>query len=207
MKTFVFGILGLLITCFVGITVLMLSTLDTRKNNLENDLALSLETAMKEAYSYAGTAEGFSEEEFQAALVENIISQTGDQPDRLQIHLLALDLEKGLVSVEVVKQVQTVWRQTQISCLKTLILDRSADTEEQWVQIRFLVEHMEYAAFELPEHDAVILPPEPHRAGVVFQGWRLAGSEICYSAENPRFADVTESMDFEAIFVQEGENV
>lgn len=179
MKTAIIGTICAALAVLTIVIVLTISGGGTRQTNLENDLSDALETSVKEILVEAksnGTIH--TEEEMKAALVENIMAGVNDNSISTKVNLIDLDMNKGLVSVEVVKEYKQVNGNTStVSATKTVIVDQpnTARTYQDYT-VKYYIDDWVYASYTIREGDDLIQPDNPTQKGSTFAGWAVKGT-------------------------------
>lgn len=119
MKNIILGIIGvcvILYTFFAGLDVL---TFQTSKNEMEKQVSRIVENVLEAEYQ-TGDAEVAKEKLTQE--ITSAISKNGT----VKVEVLAMDLEKGLLSVKVTKQLGLFnGKQREIVVEKTAIIERA----------------------------------------------------------------------------------
>ena len=122
-----------------------------------------------------------STEEFIADFNQNLILSI-ESDSVLEVNILSVDIEKGLLDVEVVETfAQPNGSKGTVSCRKTIILEEYKSYAPAYYIVDFLVEKenqpgafISFKNFSICENSRVIVPSAfPVRKGETFIGWSL----------------------------------
>ncbi len=169
MKHVILSMVGMLIifyTITIGFSVL---STQTRKNELENNLARIVEVTLENYY-----LNGYGEaelSELQQNLINEIEESLGEDADVL-VQIQAFDMQKGIISVRVEESYQQFNGKTKIlSCEKTAIVEKR-NPEKQMVTVQFLVEGEVYKEYQLLQGEVCPMPKLPESGYI---GWQAEG--------------------------------
>lgn len=171
----------LLLSILIGLTIYSESTRSNELNNIVNTASEQALTNLKLKKQY----EINDEDEFVADFVENLIVSINSDSD-ITVNVLAVDMEKGLLDVEVIEIYQTpIGTTKECSCRKTIILD-NIDSSSQNVIITFVTDKLVNGEYtiggevfyqEKIQSGNEIIPPEnmgisvPTKKDHTFVGW------------------------------------
>ena len=121
MKNILLGLIGVMITVYTLLIGLNILTVQSHKNQLERNLSRVVKNVLE------GEFEQSSEESILQMIQEEVSDVMQDKGER-EVEILALDLQKGILSVRVTEYITTiVGTQKEIVIEKTALLERSAD--------------------------------------------------------------------------------
>lgn len=121
MKNILLGLIGVMITIYTLLIGLNILTVQSHKNQLEKNLSRVVKNVLEGEYGQA------SEESIQRMIQEEVSDVMQDKGQRV-VEILALDLQKGILSVRVTEYITTiVGTQKEIVVEKTALIERSAD--------------------------------------------------------------------------------
>lgn len=173
-------------TCLVLCVVIILTVNNyhTRKNEIEETVAVALDQAM-EALKFEDRH--YSPENYQELvndLLQQIIFQISSDCD-VDINILTVDLDKGIIDVEVVAHYKWANTKRNVSVRRTILLEEyesidsviEANKEETVVKVRFLSEGILHSEISVLYGEPVPKPSDPSKTGWVFAGWYVQGDE------------------------------
>ena len=118
MKNILLGLIGVMITVYTLLIGLNILTIQVHKNQLEKNLSRVVKNVLEGEMGQA------SEESIQQMICEevsDVIQEKGD----LVVEILALDLQKGILSVRITERITTITgNEKEIVLEKTAILER-----------------------------------------------------------------------------------
>ena len=121
MKNILLGLIGVMITVYTLLIGLNILTVQSHKNQLERNLSRVVKNVLE------GEFEQSSEESILQMIQEEVSDVMQDKGER-EVEILALDLQKGILSVRVTEYITTiVGTQKEIVIEKTALVERSAD--------------------------------------------------------------------------------
>lgn len=165
------------------ITILILYTIygqNTRQNEVEEALTVAVEQTL-ENMKIDKSYDVNSVEEFIADFNQNLILAI-ESDSTLEVNILSVDIEKGLLDVEVVETfVQPNGSKGTVSCRKTVILEEYKNYAPAYYSVDFLAEKeyksavfSNFKTFSICENSNVIVPSAfPVQEGHSFVGWSL----------------------------------
>lgn len=165
MKNVILAIFGFMITLYTFSLMFSVLSLETRKNSLENHVARVVEGFLESAYQTG------SEQEVRQRLVWEL-SQNIDDSGSLTVDVLALDLQKGIISVKVSEAFrQFNGRMRTIVCEKTAIMEQPS-VQESKVIVTFKSEGRLYKEYQVEVGEGCPVPRLPEGT---FIGWAEEG--------------------------------
>ena len=121
MKNILLGLIGVMITVYTLLIGLNILTVQSHKNQLERNLSRVVKNVLE------GEFEQPSEESI-LQMIEEEVSDVMQEKGKREVEILALDLQKGILSVRVTEYITTiVGTQKEIVIEKTALVERSAD--------------------------------------------------------------------------------
>lgn len=165
------------------ITILILYTIygqNTRQNEVEDALSVAVEQTL-ENMKIDKSYDVNSTEEFIADFNQNLILSI-ESDSVLEVNILAVDIDKGLLDVEVVETFkQPNGSKGTASCRKTIILEEYKSYAPSYYSVEFLAEKennsgefSNFKTFSICENSRVIVPLVfPKQEGHNFVGWSL----------------------------------
>lgn len=178
MKT---AIISCVLVLLLIITSLILFTIygqNTRKNEVEDSLSIAVEQSLetlkiKKTYNINNT------EEFVADFLQNLLISI-ESDSEVEVNILSVDVEKGLLDVEVIETFSQPNGSTKsVSCRKTVILEEYFHEAPQYYFVRFMTtkdgnneDFVEYKTYSICEGSLLIVPSgSPKKEGYTFVGW------------------------------------
>lgn len=142
------------------------------QSNLSNAVEESLANAMEEKnYTIA------DQNEFLADVTENI-TEALDTNSTVDVKVMKVDLNKGLLSMRVVESFNYVNGKTgSVKCDRTVVFDKRGQDDEDKYDVYYYInadDDRPYKRYTLLKGDTVQIPKEPSRAGYTFEGWKDA---------------------------------
>ena len=195
MKNIVLGMTGL----FVLIYTLMLGLNILTVTNYKNQLECNLSRIVKNVLEYGMKSK---DEEIVKQILDEEIQSVVSKSISIEIEILHMDLEKGILSVQVIEHIPMLMTSTkEIRMEKTVILERML-MEHKMVTIEFWVNGELYKMFEIKQGESCPLPKSPDGN---FVGWKAKESELML--EEPLIKEVWENQIYEAVFEKNKANV
>lgn len=157
-------------------TVLIVMSVDAKdirqdeiNGSLPEALEAAVESAMAQIYEDRAYSTGDSDE-FVADFFEKFCMQI-DSAEDIEVKVLDMDKEHGLMSVEVTAAFPNAGGNiSRISCVKTAVLEKEQDTASQeYAQITFMTNDEVYKVYSLPKGSNIIIPVNPEDTG--FRYW------------------------------------
>lgn len=199
-------VLIIILTIFTGLTIY---SNNSRQNEVEEALTVAVEQALAnlkidKQYSVTNT------DEFVADFVQRLVLGI-DSDSNISVNILAVDIEKGLLDVEIVE----TYRQPNgsdgtASYRKTVILDEVYEDTKTLYSVIFMAENSYgtgnfevYKSFSIVEGCDVIFPGiDPSMSDRTFVGWSLTEptAENGYSPEISSGLKVNKNLTFYAVF-------
>ncbi len=119
MKNIILGIIGVCVILYTFFTGLDILTFQTNKNELEKHVSRIVENVLTAEYQTGDT------EAVKQMLTQEITSSISNN-DTVKVEVRAIDLEKGLLSVKVTKQLGLLnGKKREIVVEKTAIIERA----------------------------------------------------------------------------------
>ena len=164
--------LGMMILTTVLI-VMSVDAKDIRQDEINGSLPEALEAAVESAMAQIYEDRAYStgdSDEFVADFLEKFCMQI-DSAEDIEVKVLDMDKEHGLMSVEVNASFPNAGGNvSRLSCVKTAIFEKEQDTAAQeYVRITFMTNDGEYKVYSLPKGSSLIIPKNPEDTG--FRYW------------------------------------
>lgn len=212
MKNVILASVIVLILILVCITSLTIYSHNSRQNEVEEALTVAVEQAL-ENLKINKQYPIENDDELVADFVQRLVMGIDSDSD-IEVKILAIDREKGLLDVEVVETYRQLNGSTgKASYRKTVIFEEVYKTPEQYFSIDFMMEESyesgsfkTYKSYTLLEGQKVKFPgANPTMEGKTFVGW----SDTKPSAENDYAPEVipadkeivlSEDLTFYAVF-------
>ena len=142
------------------------------QSNLSNAVEESLANAMEEKnYTIA------DQNEFLADVTENI-TEVLDTNSTVDVKVMKVDLNKGLLSLRVVESFNYVNGKTgSVKCDRTVVFDKRGQDDNDKYDVYYYInadDDRPYKRYTLLKGDTILIPKEPSRAGYTFEGWKDA---------------------------------
>lgn len=173
MKQAIFGMVAMLVVLFFSLICLTIHGRNLRQKEVENSLVEALDGAMtnlmkQEIYSIDST------DTFVADLLQTLLGQINSTSD-IEVNILAADREKGILSVEITETyMHPNGKSGSVSALRTVILDKTAETEESLYNVEFYIDDQNlYKRYALKENSYCPVPVSPEKEGKRFRCWRF----------------------------------
>lgn len=179
--------------CFIFFIVISMSiiyTIDGRRirkeeaiDSLSSAIESSMQTLTDHKYKITDNEELIAD--FMQALLIQIESDS-----TLNINILDVDYEKGMLSIEVIEHYkQPNGRPGTVACVKTVIFEQDIDSSlteaNTQVKITYLVPdngtNSIYKEFSVKKGSEIIIPQNPNIEGKTFMRWTLNGSQYTLS--------------------------
>ena len=170
MKSVILAMIGILITVYtimIGLNVLLVQT---QENQLEKHLSRIIGNVLEHEFQIG------EEDAVEKMLLEELQASVS-AGHGLSAELLALDLQKGIISVRMTDHIWTLTGTEHVLTVeKTVIMERSI-REVPLVQVSFWVEGELYKEYEVEKGRRCPMPKEPAASeessgtGNRFQGW------------------------------------
>lgn len=164
--------LGMMILTTVLI-VMSVDAKDIRQDEINGSLPEALEAAVESAMAQIYEDRAYStgdSDEFVADFLEKFCMQI-DSAEDIEVKVLDMDKEHGLMSVEVNASFPNAGGNvSRLSCVKTAVFEKEQDTAAQeYVRITFITNDGEYKVYSLPKGSSLIIPKNPEDTG--FRYW------------------------------------
>ena len=171
MKKVVYGLLAII---FIFVIIMIAYTFhgrSVRQTELDNALISSMKKAvemLQEEPSFAPE----DNEEFVALFLEAFLLQI-DSSSSATVHILDVDYEKGLLSVEAILTYKhPIGTEGRVKSQKTIILEQySIEEDVEYVTIQFMAEGKILKVYNLHKGSSCIEPEAPIVDGKLFVGW------------------------------------
>ncbi|MEE1504732.1 MAG: hypothetical protein UGF89_10880 [Acutalibacteraceae bacterium] len=202
------AILGLGIAVMSIITIMILFTVygqNTRQNELEDSLSMAVEQTIENLkidkhYDIA------NKDELIADLNQNLILSL-ESDSEVEVRVLAVDYEKGLIDVEVIETYKQPNKTTgKAVCRKTIVVDEKRDNAPTYHFVTFYAPNKdgvftEYFKYSAASGSDVITPQgTPKLKGYTLKGWSSITPE-----ENEKYEDyVGRSPEFDFEYDEDG---
>lgn len=177
-------VIGISAAAFLGLLVLIAYTLHGRSvRQTELDMALSI--AMEESLRGLKELEAGQEkstEEFVEEFLQRFSVQIVSQSD-VTVHILDVDVEKGLLSVEAVSTFRhPIGSMGSVALRRTAILEQYRSQEPpEYCCITYLVEGECYKSYYVRKGSSIRIPGRPGVEGKEFVGWRASDGDAVLS--------------------------
>lgn len=164
--------LGMMILTTVLI-VMSVDAKDIRQDEINGSLPEALEAAVESAMAQIYEDRAYStgdSDEFVADFLEKFCMQI-DSAEDIEVKVLDMDKEHGLMSVEVNASFPNAGGNvSRLSCVKTAVFEKEQDTAAQeYAKITFMTNDGEYKVYSLPKGSRLIIPKSPEDTG--FRYW------------------------------------
>lgn len=160
-KNVTLGIIAVFMMIYIVLIGMNIYITHTNKQQLENAIPRTVEHALK-----SGMESG-DEAAVKSILTEEL-EKAVPNADSIQIDIPALDLKKGILSVEVsVGYSLLTGEEKSITAKKTMIMERQIAKEDR-VTVTFLVDEEVYKEYQLVQGQSCPLPVLPSK---YFAGW------------------------------------
>lgn len=164
--------LGMMILTTVLI-VMSVDAKDIRQDEINGSLPEALEAAVESAMAQIYEDRAYStgdSDEFVADFLEKFCMQI-DSAEDIEVKVLDMDKEHGLMSVEVNASFPNAGGNvSRLSCVKTAVFEKEQDTAAQeYVRITFITNDGEYKVYSMPKGSSLIIPKNPEDTG--FRYW------------------------------------
>jgi len=198
--------------CFVFIIIISMSiifTVDGRRisneetvDSLSSAIESSIQTLTANKYKIADN------EEFIADFTQALLLQI-ESKSTVTFHILDVDYEKGLLSIEVVEHyAHPNGKLGTVACVKTVIFEQDIDSSvidaNRQVKITYLVPgngiNIIYKEFNVKIGSEIIIPQNPIIGGQTFLQWTLNGSKYILSDSDYNKVKIDEDISLLAEF-------
>ena len=167
------------------LTILILFTVygqNTRQNELEDTVSAAVEQTLKN-YKISKHYDVKDVNELIADLNQNLILSV-ESDSELEVRVLAVDTEKGLIDIEVTEDyVQPNKTRGKAVCRKTIVVDEYAEPIPTYCFVTFFNQDedgnfKEYVKYSIGTGSDVVCPTKvPECKGKTFKGWSLEKPE------------------------------
>jgi uncharacterized repeat protein (TIGR02543 family) len=165
-------------------TVCLIMTVNNymvRKNEVEEDLSVAMDAAM-DAIKYNEDGYAITDyEQLISDLNQNILLQLTSNSD-VTIKILYVDLDNGILDVEVVQKYKWANTDKEVSVRRTVMLeeyvDETAVEEIKTCTVTFEVGSEVYTTVTVNYGDVLSKPSNPTVEGYTFEGWYVAGDTV-----------------------------
>jgi hypothetical protein len=205
-----------------GAAIHTVETKTIRKNELDSSLGAAMEQSMKiltinPTYHIERSS---GSDEFAADFIQGFLMKVTSNSN-YTIEILKIDVEKGLLDVQIVEKYKHIIGYGQVSCRKTVILEALKEAEDVFYDVLFWGYNDE-SKVELPAEyiikkvsiqggdklNSTILPKHGlERTGYVFCGWKMEkpinGMNILYGDNNIELINVNQELEFRAVYEPE----
>lgn len=203
------------ITIALVLTVVIILTINnyqTRKNEVQEALAVSLDQAMESLKLSETSYTPENYQDFISDLLQQIILQINSDSD-IKINVLNLDLDHGIIDVEVVEYYKWANMKKEIAERRTVVLeeyskdtaetDESETQENRTVHVTFKSNGVVYAELDVNYGEPVTKPTDPGVTNYTFKGWYLEGDASTETLDEAdwEYLCPSEDMTFIAKFV------
>ena len=198
--------------CFIFFIVISMSiiyTIDGRRirkeeaiDSLSSAMESSMQTLTDHKYKITDNEELIAD--FMQALLIQIESDS-----TLNINILGVDYEKGMLSIEVIEHYkQPNGRPGTVACVKTVILEQDIDNSQteanRQVKITYWIPgngtNVIYKEFSIKKGSEIIIPQSPNIEDKIFIQWTLNGSQYILSDSDRNKVKVNEDISLFAEF-------
>lgn len=164
-KSVIVAVIGIFIMTYVMLIGTNIYIVQSHKNVLEKHVSRVVENTLEDAY------ESKDKESALKRLRDEILE---NREERVSLNIKAIDLEKGILSVEVRERVKLITgSDREIFVEKTAILER-VELVDTMVKVTFMVDGEIYKEYHLEKGESCPLPKEPSG---LFGGWIEYGGE------------------------------
>lgn len=164
-KNIIVGIVGIFLAMYVVIIGLNFYTTQNHKNALENKVSRAVKSTLNTMY-------GTNDTEAALELLKGDI--LADSQRQITININAIDLEKGILSIEVNERFPLITgEEREIVVEKTVIMEKE-EMETSFVTVTFMVDGEVYKEYQLEPGEECPMPKVPEG---VFLGWMEYGAE------------------------------
>lgn len=172
MKNIIIGICSI---ALIGILLLTVYTIHGR-NIRQAELNHALADAMEQTVAKTGTAHvdgPKSNEELTSLFLEKFMAQV-ESDSKVEIHILDVDWEKGLLSAEaVLTYLHPTGKEGSVSSRQTMIRESHSEKEEkEFCSVSYIVGEDSYKIYHIQKGSTIMVPGAPEIPGKVFQGWK-----------------------------------
>ena len=179
MKHIIIGICSCVMAGLLILTVYTFYGRSVRKAELNQALTLSMEQALEQ--TAAGELYGSgNDRELVAVFLESFLMQI-DSSSEVTVHVLDVDYEKGLLSVEAVLSYRhPIGLPGAVAMQKTVLRENYGEEKPaEFCSISYIVEGSYYKIYNVLKGSTMMIPGAPVLSGKRFLGWReLEGSEV-----------------------------
>lgn len=178
MKTTIYGIVNWAIMVITIVIVLFICNNHSRSVNLQDNLQEAVESSLNTAMCNKNYTIDDADELI-ADMIEGIAMYLNDS-DKIDVTVKNVDMEKGLLSVVVTEHYTSVKdKVTDISCEKTVLLDRYATYTVTYGMYDSSNSFVGYKTYEFSKKQSLIVPKDPdyELTGKVFRTWALKKSD------------------------------
>lgn len=185
MKKVITLVCGVMTFIVVILIVLTIQGRDIRQTELDNAVDASMEKVMSMLYAEDGLAPE-TNEELATMFIEALTVQI-DSSSNLEVDILAVDVNKGLLSVEA----RLVYMHP-IGTKGTVTCQRTAVKEQYYIEdvlgdfvVTYIADGVVFKSYTFTEGQAYIDPGTPiAKEGYTFVGWKLIGSDEIVDVTN-----------------------
>lgn len=190
MKNVILIVINMLIAV---LTFAILMTLDARSAR-QQELSCNLSSVTEETVENLMQSSNYKITDYEcfiADLVENLAVVLDAESDIL-VKIMKADIEKGILSIEVVEKYQHInGREGIVSCQKTVIFNQLVEKDKNLYKVKFYMakEELEnrkacYKSYSVTEGEKLLQPKSPVKDGYIFKGWYDEnGNEADFSKE------------------------
>ena len=173
MKHTIYGAALAVAAVLIIASALAVSGRDVRENEMDK----ALNTAVEESLGHLKAEGGYGFRDYHELIADfnqTLLLHVSSDSD-IKIDILAADLERGVLDVEIEAGYQTVdGKKGKSSCRKTVILEEYSN-RTAYHTVTFLSEGRVHAKYSLYEGSVIVEPQEPEREGHEFLRWKKDG--------------------------------
>lgn len=200
MKNVAIGVCSVILTFLLVLIIMSTNAKTVRKTEIENALSDAIETALKltkEDVAYAPQSNDELIADFKEAFFMQIESSTN-----IQINILAVDYQKGILFVEAIGTFKYPnGQEGSVAVVKKGIVDSyEENTKVAEYTVIYKIGSSGYRTYTVSEGSALIIPPNPSTDGLNFSGWMDEKSGIIYTTNELKSITCSEDREFSAVF-------
>lgn len=167
------------------LTILTINNYQTRKNEIEETLASSLDQAIENLKLEENKYSPSEYQDFVSDLLQQILLQVNSDCD-VKINILNIDLDTGILDLEVIEYYKWFGQTKTIAERRTVVLEEykreedvnieSAEPEQnKMVHVRFMSNGQLYTEITVPYGEPISKPVDPGVTNYSFKGWYIEG--------------------------------
>lgn len=175
MRQAVYGIISCVIIILTIGIILTVNGKKTRRDDMENALAISVENAVETTMNEK-TYSLKNSNEFIADFTQNLLLQISNDAD-IEVSIAKMDYENGLMSVRITEYfTHPNGKEGKNECETTVLFEKTS-RDAEFVSITFMLDaDTEYKEYQVAKGDNIIAPKSPTQDGGTFVGWMREGT-------------------------------